>query len=96
MNYRPLCEELTDRLSEYVPASDPLLLYARHLLAVRIGRPFERGEGNPAKVLTADDVRLIRRLRMEGLSYGQLAIRYGISKRQVFRICVREQWAWVD
>ena len=96
MNYRALCEELTDRLSEHVPASDPLLRHARHLLATRIGRPFDRGEGNPANVLTPDDVRLMRRLRMEGLSYGQLSIRYGISKRQVFRICIREQWAWVD
>jgi DNA invertase Pin-like site-specific DNA recombinase len=47
-------------------------------------------------VLTADDVRQMRELRTEGMTTGQLAIRYGISAKQVWRICNYEQWRWVQ
>jgi len=95
VNYRALCEELTDRLADHVPAADPLLVYARHLLATPIGRPFQPGTANRAAVLTPSKVREMRELREQGLSYGQLGIRFGVSAKQAFRICVREQWAWV-
>jgi hypothetical protein len=44
-------------------------------------------KSNPSSVLTADDVREMRQLRTEGMTTGQLAIRYGISAKQVWRIC---------
>lgn len=96
MNYRALCLELTDRLAEHVPADDPLLQHARRLLAVRPTRPFQSGDANPNTVMTPEDVRELRRDRAAGMSFGRLAIRYGISKRHVTRICSGEYWAWVQ
>ena len=95
MNHHALAMELTERLAEHVPADDPLLVYARRALTLPPGNCFKRGEDNPAAVLTPDDVRRMRELREQGLSYGQLSIRFGISAKQAHRICVREQWAWV-
>jgi len=43
-----------------------------------------------------DNVRTMRREREQGLTCGQLAVRYGISSKQVWRICKREQWSWVQ
>ncbi len=96
MNWRALCLELADRLAEHVPADDPLLIYARQGLVKRTPQPFGRGEKNIAAVLTPEKVRELRRLRAEGMSYGKLAIRYGISKHHAARICARRQWAWVN
>lgn len=96
MNWRGLCLELADRLAEHVPADDPLLVYAREGLNKPTPQTFGRGEKNFAAVLTPDKVRELRRLRTEGMSYGKLAIRYGISKRHASRIVAGEQWAWIN
>lgn len=96
MNHHALATELTERLAEYLPANDPFLSFARRALARPAAGGFKRGEHNPANVLTADNVREMRRKREQGLTYGQLAERYGISAKQVWRICKREQWGWVE
>lgn len=96
MNHHALATELADRLSEHIPADDPFLRYVRRALTMPSGGCFERGENNPSAVLTTDDVRQMRKLREQGMTYGQLAIRYGMSTKQIWRICNREQWAWVD
>ena len=94
MNHHALATELAERLAQHVPADDPFLAFAQRTLQMP-AQGFARGEGNPANVITADNVREMRRLRDDGLSTGQLAIRYGISPKQVWRICRREQWSWV-
>lgn len=96
MNYHALCHELTNRLAEHVPADDPLLQHARRILAARSSRPFQRGNANPAAVMTPEDVRELRREHASGMSFRRLAFRYGISTRNVKRICDRESWAWVE
>lgn len=96
MNYHALCQELTDRLSEHVPADDPLVQHAYRILAARSSGTFQRGNANPAAVMTPEDVRELRREHAAGMSYNRLAFRYGISKRNVGRICNREYWAWVQ
>ena len=96
MNYRGLCAELTDRLAQHVSADDPLLDHARSVLSTPIGRHFQNGLENYTTVLTPEKVRELRRLRREGLSLGQLAIRFGISTRQVGRICNGTAWGWLN
>ena len=96
MNHHALATELAERLAEYVSADDPFMRYVRCALAMPTAGCFKRGESNPSSVLTADDVRQMRQLRTEGMTTGQLAIRYGISAKQVWRICKREQWGWVQ
>lgn len=41
-------------------------------------------------------VREIRKLHAEGVSYEELAVRYGISKPWAYRIVRRLAWANVD
>lgn len=96
MNHHALATELAERLAEHVPADDPFMQYVRRALTMPTGGCFKRGEGNPSSVLTPDDVRRLRQQRASGLSCGQLAIRYGISSKQVWRICTRQQWGWVE
>jgi hypothetical protein len=96
MNHHALATELADKLAQYVPADDPFLRYVRCALAMPTAGCFKRGEANPSSVLTADDVRRMRALRDEGNTYGQIAIRYGISAKQVWRICNYHQWSWVQ
>jgi len=97
MNWRGLCTELAERLAEHVPADDPLLAYARHGLGVNAApRPHQLGHRNPNATLTPERVRELRRLRADGLSYGILAIRFGISKKHACRICSREAWGWLE
>jgi DNA invertase Pin-like site-specific DNA recombinase len=96
VNYHALCLELTNRLAEHVPPDDPLLQHASRILAARSSRPFQRGAANPAAVMTPEDVRELRREHASGMSYSRLAYRYGISVRNVGRICNREYWAWVQ
>ena len=88
--------ELTERLAQHVPADDPFIAYVRRALARPAAGGFKRGEHNPASVLTPDDVRRMRAMRREGKSITQLSIYYGMSKRQIVRICNREQWSWVN
>lgn len=96
MNHHALAVELAERLAEHVPADDPFLAFVNRALSMPTSGRFKRGEGNPVSVLTPDDVRRMRKMREEGLSYGQLAVRYGMSAKQIWRICKREQWAWVE
>ena len=96
MNHHALAMELTERLAKHVPADDPLLVYARRALTLPPGNCFKRGEDNPAAVLTPDDVRRMRAMREAGNTYPQLAKHYGMSVKQIWRICNREQWSWVQ
>jgi hypothetical protein len=96
MNHHALAMELAAELAKHVPADHYLLCFARRSLAIPTTGQFKRGEDNPAAVLTPDDVRRMRAMHRDGMSYGQLAIRYGMSKRQIRRICAREQWSWVN
>ena len=96
MNHHALALELTNRLAEHVPADDPLLCFARRSLAVPTTGQFKRGEANPASVLTPDDVRRMRAMREAGNTYPQLAKHYGMSIKQIWRICNRHQWSWVE
>lgn len=96
MNHHALALELTKRLEQHVPADDPLLCFARRSLAVPTTGQFKRGVANPASVLLPDDVRRMRAMHRDGMSYGQLAIRYGMSKSHIRRICTRKYWSWVD
>lgn len=93
MNWRGICTELADRLAEHVPADDPLLTYTRQALGVRPEARFRNGEGNA--VMTPEKVRELRRLRGEGVSYGRLAIRYGIDQKHAWRICTGKAWGWL-
>ena len=96
MNHHALATELAEKLAQYEPADDPFMRYVRRALAMPTAGCFKRGEANPSSVLTADDVRRMRAMRDEGSTYGQLAIRYGISTKQVWRICNYHQWSWVQ
>ena len=96
MNHHALATELAERLAEHVPADDPFMQYVKRALTMPTGGCFKRGEGNPSNVLTPDNVREMRQQRADGMSCGQLAVRYGISAKQVWRICKREQWGWVE
>ncbi len=53
-----------------------------------------RGETGNAK-LTERQVRAIRRRRANGESCASLAVKYGVSKAQVFLIVARKSWAHV-
>ena len=96
MNHYALAIELAERLAAHVPADDPFLVSAKRALSRPTSGQFKKGEGNPVSVLTPDDVRRMRRMRQDGLTYEQLSVHYGISTRQIWRICNREQWAWVE
>jgi hypothetical protein len=61
-----------------------------------MSRPFKRGEENHAVILSEELVRELRQLRVDGLSYQQLADRYEIDKKHAWRICQRLAWGWLD
>lgn len=46
--------------------------------------------------LTPDQVRELRRLRREGVSWTRLAKRFGIGRGTTQRIVARETWRWLD
>jgi hypothetical protein len=55
------------------------------------GRP--AGPAHPRALLTWDDVRLIRALRAEGLSYRAIAKKFEVSPNCVRHVCVwRTYW----
>ncbi len=60
------------------------------------GRPFKTGEENIAAILTPELVRKLRRLRIEGWSYRQLAAEFDIDEKHAWRICKRLVWRWLD
>jgi len=47
-------------------------------------------------ILSEELVRELRQLRVDGLSYQQLADRYEIDKKHAWRICQRLAWGWLD
>lgn len=53
------------------------------------------GSASPNAKIAEEDVRAIRALSTQGVSYGQLSRRFGIGKSQVFRIVKRKTWAHV-
>lgn len=53
------------------------------------------GESNGRSKLTTTQVVEMRRLRNDGYSYGQLSIKYGISKTSVINIIKRKKWKHV-
>lgn len=55
-----------------------------------------RGERLKQSKITADDVKQIRNLRIQGLSHKEIASRYNISREAVGRICRMENWAHVS
>ena len=61
-----------------------------------MSRPFKRGEDNHAVILSEELVRELRQLRVDGLSYQQLADRYEIDKKHAWRICQRIAWGWLE
>lgn len=55
------------------------------------------GEEIRTAKLTADDVRLMRRLRVdEGWSQRELARAFGVCRITVHRVLTRKSWAHVD
>lgn len=51
-------------------------------------------QGTPR--LTEDDVRNIRKAYASGgVTHGELATQYGMSKTQIQRICSRKRWGWL-
>lgn len=61
-----------------------------HQDAARKGR--RSGTLNPNVKLTMERVRSIRRLRAEGMTCAGIAVRYGVTRQQVDRICKGECW----
>lgn len=53
-------------------------------------------EGDGRFVLTEDDVREMRRLRLQGMTLKALANRYGIHLGSVSNICSRKSWKHID
>lgn len=54
-----------------------------------------RGVKQHAHVVTEGDVRAIREAREQGIPATVLALRYGVHKRQIYKIANREQWKHV-
>jgi hypothetical protein len=55
-----------------------------------------RGERNHQSKLDTDDVRTIRRLRRDGLSYRAIADHFNIDHSNVGLIITGKSWGWVD
>lgn len=53
------------------------------------------GEAHPMHVLTAADVREIRRRHDEGMSARELAASYGVTRNHIGSICARRAWKTV-
>ena len=69
--------------------------YFRSLRGIPLDAPVEKP--NPARKLTADDVRQMRRLRnKKGQTLRVIAARYGVSECAVSAACTGRTWAHVD
>lgn len=69
--------------------------YFRNLRGIPLEAPVEKP--NPARKLTADEVRQMRRLRNEkGQTLRIIAARYGVSMCTVSKACRGDTWAHVD
>jgi predicted DNA-binding protein (UPF0251 family) len=51
-----------------------------------------RGDAHPNSKITEQDVRAIRVLHAEGITYREIAARYGLSSRTVWGIVQRQDW----
>ena len=96
VSYRALCAELTDKLEACSGPKEPMVVKARQLLAMPDPSRYKRGEENIAAILTPELVRKMRRLRVEGWSYRQLASEFDVDEKHAWRICKRVAWAWLD
>lgn len=54
-----------------------------------------KGGASGNAILTEDEVRQIRTLRLTGISYAQLGRNFGVSKDQARLVCLRKCWAHV-
>ncbi|MFV8049721.1 hypothetical protein [Mycobacterium sp. 48b] len=68
--------------------------YFRELRGIPLDQPVVKP--NPARKLTADDVRQIRHLRHEGEKLRVIADKFGVSQCAVSAACKRRTWADVD
>lgn len=57
--------------------------------------PWYRGESHPRALVTEDDVRNIRTLRVKGHGLRQLASRFGVGVSTISAICTRRNWSHV-
>jgi len=57
--------------------------------------PTSQGERNGRAKIKSASVRHVRRLRREGMSFMKIAMRFGISKRQVMRIVTGFAWSHI-
>lgn len=64
----------------------------RHVVSQH--HPRKQPPGRP-RVLSADDIPVIRRLRAEGFTLKAIGVRFGITKQSVRRIITRESWAHI-
>jgi hypothetical protein len=53
------------------------------------------GEANPNAKLTADRVREMRALAEQGVSFGELGRRFGVTSRAAYRVVKRVDWKHV-
>lgn len=53
------------------------------------------GEANPSSVLTEDNIRTIRELSRQHVTYKAIATQFGINEGTVYRIVKRKTWTHV-
>lgn len=53
------------------------------------------GEDHGSSVLTVENVKSIRKLAEENVTYKEIAATYGVHKDTIYRIVKRKQWAHV-
>ena len=69
----------------------------RHKLGEYTGRPpYRRGSDVNTAKLDEFQVRAIRQLHAEGMRYGEIAERYGVTDKMIGHICRRTSWKWVQ
>ena len=69
----------------------------RHKLGEYTGRPpYRRGSDVNTAKLDEFQVRVIRQLNAEGMTYGQIAERYGVTRQMIGCICRGTSWKWVE
>lgn len=59
----------------------------------QLGRIAVWGESNGQSKLTAEDVKEIRKLRTEGMTMKQIALRYGVCNESIRKIVTGKTWA---
>jgi hypothetical protein len=70
--------------------------YIRRAAALGLSWPAHaRGEKNPNAKLTEGEVREMRALRKQGVSYRELGRRFGVTERAAHRVVNRDDWKHV-